>query len=360
MHGRLSTLQRRFSDVEARVPVFRVFDMATAAQPEILDLRHFSAATLRPLLAEESRVWSERLRWDYRSSANLLLDYLDSHVLPGYVAVEKEKLCGYIFCVYESSKAVIGDVFCAPNLCEDAHRVEARLIEHLLELLQFSPGIDRIETQLLLHPHDSHARVFESSGFEVYPRLFMELDFALQEPEAVFGRPVTALPAELELRPWKDSDFGAAGRLIAAAYQGHLDSRINDQYQSVAGSLRFLHNIVRFPGCGIFDAAASRVLAYRDQRNESELAGIVLCSRVGEGTGHVTQICVAPAYRRHRLGTALLHACLQQLAASRYSALTLTVTEENSPAVDLYSSLGFRVRHSFDAMVWKRPVRERR
>jgi len=333
--------------------------MATAAQPEILDLRHFSAATLRPLLAEESRVWSERLRWDYRSSANLLLDYLDSHVLPGYVAVEKDKLCGYIFCVYEGSKGVIGDVFCAPGLCEDTHRVEARLIDHLLELLQFSPGIDRIETQLLLHPHGVHAPVFEQAGFEVYPRLFMELEFAIgghREPASGAG---DTLPGELVLRPWRDADFAAAGKLIAAAYQGHLDSRINDQYQSVAGSLRFLHNIVRFPGCGIFDADASLVLAYRDRRNDTDLAGMVLCSRVGEGTGHITQICVGPAWRRRGLGALLLQACTRLLIDNRYRALTLTVTEENTPAVELYASLGFHVRHSFDAMVWRRPARQR-
>ena len=329
--------------------------MATAAQPEILDLRHFSAATLRPLLAEESRVWSERLRWDYRSSANLLLDYLDSHVLPGYVAVEREKLCGYIFCVYEGAKAVIGDVYCAPTLCEDAHHVEARLIDHLIELLQFSPGIDRIETQLLLHPHGAHSHTFAVAGFEVYPRLFMELDFTYDGSECSKGV-ATTVPPELVMRPWKDTDFAAAGRLITAAYQGHLDARINDQYQTVSGSLRFLHNIVRFPGCGIFNAEASRVLAYRDR---DELAGMVLCSRVGDGTGHVTQICVSPDYRRRHLGTVLLETCMSVLISMGWAALTLTVTEENDSAVELYRSLGFRTRHSFDAMVWRRPPRER-
>jgi len=336
--------------------------MATAAQLEILDLRHFSAATLRPLLAEESRVWSERLRWDYRSSANLLLDYLDSHVLPGYVAVEKEKLCGYVFCVYEGSKAVIGDVYCSPTLCEDAHRVEDRLIEHLLELLQFSPGIDRIETQLLLHPHGAHAKAFADAGFDVHPRLFMEFDFAvLENASENAGKPAKQpLPRGLEIRAWRDTDFAAAGRLISAAYSGHLDARINDQYQTVAGSARFLHNIIRFPGCGIFDPIASRVLAFSDStKSDSEIAGMLLCSRVGEAIGHVTQICVDPAFRRRGLGGLLLKDCLRQLAAMKFDALTLTVTEDNTPAVELYRSLGFHTRHSFDAMVWKRPARER-
>ena len=331
--------------------------MATAAQPEILDLRHFSAATLRPLLAEESRVWSERLRWDYRSSANLLLDYLDSHVLPGYVAIERDRLCGYVFCVYEQAKAVIGDVYGAPSLCADPHKVEARLIYHLIELLQNSPGIDRIETQLLLHPHGEHAAAFTDAQFEVYERLFMEMELDAEAEERL--KPATALPANLELRAWRESDFPAAGRLISIAYQGHLDSRINDQYQTTAGSLRFLHNIVRFPGCGIFDAQSSRVLVdpQNAQSGQEEIAGMLLCSRVGEDTAHVTQICVAPAYRRQGLGSVLMYESVRLLRQARFAALTLTVTAENDPAIELYRSLGFRTRHTFDAMVWNRPRR---
>src|ERR1700759_2435707 len=129
--------------------------MTPALQVEILDLRHFSAASLRPLLDAESRQWSERLEWDYRSSADLLLQYLDSRVLPGYVAVEGGRVIGYVFFVYEDTKAVIGDVFAvaARNSATPPHEIESRLLNHLIELLQNSPGVDRIESQLLLHPH---------------------------------------------------------------------------------------------------------------------------------------------------------------------------------------------------------------
>jgi len=70
---------------------------------------------LRPVLEAESLVWRERLNWDYLASAKLLLQYLDSRSLPGYVAVDSGKVTGYIFCVYEDSKAVIGDVFALPE-----------------------------------------------------------------------------------------------------------------------------------------------------------------------------------------------------------------------------------------------------
>jgi ribosomal protein S18 acetylase RimI-like enzyme len=323
--------------------------MTPALQLEILDLRHFSAASLRPLLEAEARLWSERLEWDYRASANLLLQYLDSRVLPGYVAIEGGRISGYVFCVYEDHKAVIGDVFAMPphNSEATASEIEDRLLESLIELLQNSPGVNRIESQLLLHPHGTHASVFRGEGFEICRRLFLRLDLT--------GRAIPlasrALPEGLAMRPWKDEDFNPAAHLISAAYSGHLDSHINDQYRTVAGSLRFLHNIVRFPGCGFFDPAASRVLVSQES---NELAGVLLCSRVREDVAHVTQLCVAKAYRGRGCGRILIDACAAEVRRRDFRALTLTVTEANESAVALYHHAGFVEMHSFDAMLWER------
>ena len=211
--------------------------MTPALQFEILDLRHFSASSLRPVLEQESRVWSERLHWDYRASADLLLQYLDSRVLPGYVAVENGRVSGYVFCIYEEDKAVIGDAFAVPGQYNGATstEVESRLLEHLIELLQNSPGVHRIESQLLLHPHGDHSSAFKRAGFEIYPRLFMELELGPDLKGAYrggFGE--DGLPPGMALRGWHDNDFNATGRLIAAAYDGHIDSLINDQYRSAA------------------------------------------------------------------------------------------------------------------------------
>ncbi|HZD48171.1 MAG TPA: GNAT family N-acetyltransferase [Silvibacterium sp.] len=323
--------------------------MTPALQLEILDLRHFSAASLRPLLDAESRLWSERLEWDYRASADLLLQYLDSRVLPGYVAIENGRVGGYLFCVYEEHKAVIGDVFAVePQSSEvTAADIELRLLESLIELLQNSPGVDRIESQLLLHPHGMHASAFRAAGFEIYRRLFMRLD--LTALSASFAP--ASLPAGISMRSWHEDDFNAAAHLISGAYQGHLDSHINDQYRTVAGSLRFLHNIVRFPGCGLFDSAASRVLV---RTGSNEVVAMLLCSRVREDVAHVTQLCVAKEERGRQLGRILIENCATHLAARGFRALTLTVTEANENAVTLYRHAGFEVRHTFDAMLWER------
>jgi ribosomal protein S18 acetylase RimI-like enzyme len=333
--------------------------MAQALQLEVLDLRHFAANSLRPVLEEESRVWGQRLRWDYRTSADLLLQYLDSRVLPGYVALENGRVAGYVFCVYEDTKAVIGDVFAIPprNGGPSAHDIESRLLAHLIELLKNSPGVDRIESQLLLHPHGEHAEVFRQNGFHIHCRLFMELDLDRGLGPDMLDAHSIPLPPGTVLRPWAEADFTPAGRLIADSYAGHLDSQINNQYRSISGSLRFLHNIVRFPGCGVFDPAASRVIAWR---NSDEIAALLLCSRVRDDVGHVTQICVARQLRGRGYGKLLLKRCAGELERRGFKALTLTVTEENSNAVALYRACGFEDRHSFDAMVWDRRERPTR
>ncbi len=330
--------------------------MTSPTQPEgkpldILDLRHFSANSLRPVLEAETRVWGERLHWDYRTSTNLLLQYLDARVLPGFVAVENGRVLGYTFCVYEDRKAVIGDVFA---LGDSAYgytqtEIEALLLTHLISLLQHSPGVERVESQLLLHTHEQHAALFRGSGFSVYRRLFMDLPLPLAPARDTTQRE-RALPAqELELRRWRDSDFNPAGSLIANAYEGHLDSTINDQYRSVTGSLRFLHNIIRFPGCGTFDPLASHVLV---ALGTGALAGLILCSRVREDVEHVTQLCIAASARGAGLGTLLLDMAANSLAARGFTRLSLTVTESNHRAAALYRRVGFSEQHAFDAMVW--------
>jgi ribosomal protein S18 acetylase RimI-like enzyme len=324
--------------------------MASSLSLEILDLRHFAAPTLRPVLEAESAIWRERLNWDYLASAKLLLQYLDARSLPGYVALDAGRVTGYVFCVYEDSKAVIGDVFALPEGLpheSSGREVEESLLQRLLELLLHSPGVDRIESQLLLHRDGEHAEIFLRSGFEVYRRLYLRRSLVGTLDEARFD-----LAGELEMRPWHDQDLNMAGKLIADAYRDHPDSLINDQYRTVHGSQRFLQNIVRFPGCGVFSPQASHVIVDRKSR---ELVALLLGSRVSAQCGHITQVCVHPEYRRLGLARMLLRVAALQFQRLGMTELTLTVTETNARAVELYRSERYEVAHSFNAAVWVRP-----
>lgn len=318
---------------------------------EILDLRHFSSKELAPVLDAESAFWLKHLHWDYRSSARLLNQYLDARSLPGYVASAEGRAIGYSYFVYEESKAVLGNVFARIQALDaenghEAHRIEAQLLRHVFETLFASPGMERIEAQLLVHPSGVHTQQFEEAGFTIHPRLLMTR--SLHGPRVV---PVVKLPPSLELRAWRDEDLHPAGRLIAEAYRGHLDSVINNQYRSVHGSLRFLHNIVRYPGCGVFTPNVSQVIVERHSR---ELVAMLLCSRISAESGHITQICVHPEYRRQGLAHLLLTVAASGFVLQGATELSLTVTSGNHQAVNLYRADGYEVMHQFDAAVWEK------
>jgi ribosomal protein S18 acetylase RimI-like enzyme len=316
---------------------------------EILDLRHFAAPALRPVLEAEGELWDHRLHWDYRASARLLMQYLDNHMLPGFAATKAGRVLGYVFCVYEETKAVIGDVFALPETPDGAglaHSTEGTLLHHLFELLLNSPHVDRIESQLLLHPSGSYSPAFREAGFQIFRRLFL-----VQPLQGRWNAPHADLPANLELRPWRETDLAPAARLICEAYRGHPDSLINDQYRTVHGSMRFLNNIVHYAGCGSFSPQASHVIVERGSR---ELAALVLGSRVSPQSGHLTQVCVHSAYRRRGLARLLLNVAAFHFMRLGATEVSLTVTEANSGAIDLYKDEGYAAAHSFDAAVWQR------
>jgi ribosomal protein S18 acetylase RimI-like enzyme len=311
---------------------------------EILDLRHFSSADLRPLLEHETEVWARLLSWDYRPSADMILRYADTKILPGYAAIERGSLCGYAFFVYEGSKGVVGDLFVANGgKLSNPHEVESQLLLHVIETLQQSPGIHRVEAQLLLHEAGEVAASFTSQGFQRHERLFMVLPLNSEAAR------VPTSP-DIEIRRWHEQDYQAAAGLITVAYRGHVDSQINDQYRSLSGSLRFLNNIVRFPGCGTFDPDSSFVAIHKRARS---MVGVILCSRVRHDVGHVTQVCVLPEFRSQRLGESLMAATMANLRQRRFSLLSLTVTQANLRAVELYRRLGFETKRVFDAFVWE-------
>jgi ribosomal protein S18 acetylase RimI-like enzyme len=320
---------------------------------EILDLRHFASADLRPLLEDEIAVWGRLLSWDYSISAEMILRYMDAKILPGYAAIERGSIFGYSFFVYEQSKGVIGDLFVRESVRDSGrdggrnsgrHEVEERLLTHVIETLQQSPGIHRVEAQLLTHHTGEISQPFLQQGFSRHPRVFMNFEIG-KHPQTE-----PPLPPQFEIRGWSEQEYQAAAALITAAYRGHVDSEINDQYRTLTGSLRFLNNIVRFPGCGTFDPQASFVVVDRRTRT---LIGLILCSQVRPDVGHITQVCVLPEYRSAGLGEAMLAASTRNLRGRGFHFISLTVTEANDRAIALYKRIGFESTRVFDAFVWE-------
>ncbi len=307
---------------------------------EILDLRMLRADALKAVFEEEQRTWRQELHWDYRPSLELLRRHIDAHTLPGYAALLQGEVIGYCFFVYEDQKGLLGDLY-----VRAAYRAEptvgggiaTRLLDHALESLEQSPVVRRIEAQLIPFGLEALDPVFASRQYTVFPRLFM---FRPLGP----GGELPAAASQAELRRWEERDFEPMADLIVVAYRGHMDSQINDHYGTHAGALRFLQNIVVFPGCGVFQSGWSVVAPAG-----KGLAGAVLASEVAPGVAHITQVAVRPEMQGRGLGRRLLIASMERAAAGGCRGVSLTVTTANQHAVALYQRLGFQVIKEFSA-----------
>ena len=306
----------------------------------LVELREVTSAYLEPLLLEETEEWRSGLAWDYRPSADLVRRFVDMRALTGFTLPGEKHAAGYGYYVCEEGKGLIGGLYVGRR-----HRTfenENTLLTAILDAMWRTPGTLRVEAQLMMLSSPLSRDMPYPRWFRAFPRKFFEVSL-----EAIRLLP----PRELKvaIAPWSESHQEDAARLIAASYSGHVDSHINDQYRSPRGARRFLTNIVQYPGCGTFFAPASCVAVPASGRG---LYGVCLTSLVAEDVGHITQVCVSPAFRGTGLGYELLRRSLLALAAHGCRSVSLTVTTSNTSAIQLYERMGFVNRRDFAAYVW--------
>jgi ribosomal protein S18 acetylase RimI-like enzyme len=307
-----------------------------------VDLRRLSSRDLESLLQEETAAWRNELEWDFDKSADLVRRFVDLRALNGSALVEDGHVVGYLYYVLEDNKGLVGDLYVRRELRTPER--ENRLLEWALEAIMACPPINRIESQLMMLRYHADRPIPRADCAGSYARNFMRVDLRRSPlPEGRIRRP-------MYLERWSDHYQEPAAHLIAAAYSGHIDSSINDQYRTAAGARRFLYNIVQYPGCGTFFRPAS--FAAFEAAN-GRLCGISLASLVAPDCGHITQICVSPAVRGTGIGYALLRQSLTVLRDIGCHSASLTVTSANDDAVRLYERVGFHIMRHFSAYVWE-------
>ena len=308
---------------------------------ELLDLRHVRAADLDPVLEQEAETWRRELEWDFGPSGDLVRRFVHMQALNGYALVLAGRLIGYCYYVCEEHKGLIGDLY----LLDEYRTVETEnsLLAGALEALVRTPYIRRIEAQLMLIKSSQWRP--QGRFLRRYQRNFMMLDLSLAA-----GLPVGRAAPRIAIDGWSERRQEEAAHVISGAYEGHVDSQINDQYRSLAGARRFLMNIVQYPGCGSFFQPAS-YLAF--DRTTGGMCGLSLASLVAADVGHITQICVAPGVKGTGVGYELMRRSILSLAAHGCRKTSLTVTASNAEAVRLYERMGFETQRRFDAFVWE-------
>jgi ribosomal protein S18 acetylase RimI-like enzyme len=316
--------------------------LSDAALPEVVELPQLSVRDLDPLLSEEIGVWHERFAWDFRASADLLRRFLQVQSLHGYALRINKEVIAYAYQVCEGRKGLIGDFYVRADYATPSN--EILVLGAIAKGLMATPGVRRIECQLMLLRSTLCPLPF-SRYVTRHDRYFMEID---RDSAVKLDRARSGFHARFA--GWAERYQEDAAHLVAAAYKGHIDSEINDQYRTIPGARHFLTNIIRFPGCGNFSPAGSIVAL--DEKT-GRVCGVCLASLVSADSGHITQLCVLPAIRGARLGYELLRQSLARLADLGCTSMSLTVTCANVDATRLYDSIGFRTRCTFPALVWE-------
>lgn len=304
-----------------------------------VDLRSIGVDALAPVLEEQIASWKNELDWDFTPSANLVRRFVHVHALAGVALISGSQVLGYSYYVCEDGKGLIGDLYVLKQHRSPEH--EFALFQSSLDAMWQTPGVHRIESQLLMLMDADRRRLPYPAWLRFFPRFFLEAPLA-------GNLPARKLSSSIAVVPWTETLQEATGRLIAGSYQDHIDSQINDQYRSPMGARRFLTNIVQYPGCGSFFAPASFAAT-----SDGALCGASLASLVSSDVGHITQVCVAPSLQGTGLGYELMRRSMESLAEHSCRAVSLTVTEANESALRLYRNMGFQPRRAFSAYVWE-------
>ncbi|MBI2680353.1 MAG: GNAT family N-acetyltransferase [Candidatus Solibacter usitatus] len=319
----------------------RIEPASRVSHLQLVDLRRLASLQLDALLDDEVRLWREELDWDFTKSAELVRRFVDLRALSGCALMDGSDAVGYCYYVLEEQKGLIGDLYLRRGF--QTAENEDLLLGAALDGVISSGQVTRVEAQLILLGERGPAAPL-APYLASFERNFMALDLRRSRLEPVTAR------RSIHLERWASYHQEGAAHLIAAAYQGHIDGQINDQYRSVEGARRFLYNIVQFPGCGAFFQPASFVAFDMETGRQ---CGISLASRISPNAGHITQVCVSPAVRGTGAGYELLRHTAGMLREHGMNSVSLTVTAGNQSAVGLYERMGFRTRRRFQALVWE-------
>ena len=308
---------------------------------DFFPLSKVKSQALGDLFIEEREHWTRSLHWNYREPQRIIAAMVDLQTLPGFVAIDRQIPVGYTFYFEETGKGLIGSCFVARDY--QGQGVEERLLSPVLAALMKNSSIFRIESQFINFSNWPIDDFFARNGFSRFGRFFMLKDCEQPETPGAF--------VDLELRQWALQDLDAAAHLTVRTYQQVVDRQITYHYQSLEDCRNFLSSIILRPGCGTFLPEASYVA--RDRKSE-ELVGYILTSRISHTDGHIPQIVVAMGHQGRGIGTGLLVRAIRYLKLNGYRTVSLSVTEANTAAVDLYGRFGFTVAYRFPAFVWSR------
>jgi len=304
-------------------------------------ISHLDDAFLHLLMKEEEKLWMSDLGWDYSPVRQILLSFAKQKLLPGYVAVDSQTAIGYTYFLVNQTKGVIGALY-ASRTSRSQEAVE-QLLSLAVSCLKGLQSIRRIEAQIMPFNHLSISDSFVKHGFGNFPRCYLDLSLDTLPKDS-------DRCAEEEIVAWNSGYLERAAEMTLISYRKQADAEICEDYCTKPGCESYLRSLLQNPGCGIFMPEAS----FLGLDKQGSLCGFLICSRISAGVAMIPQIAVHPSHQGKGLGGFLIRRTLEELRASNFHTVTLTVSRSNRRAYDWYRRLGFKIKKEFGAYVWQR------
>jgi len=177
-------------------------------------------------------------------------------------------------------------------------------------------------------------------GVTYYKRYRMEADLRRD-----WRRP--ALPRGYRYAPWSPDQLLEHAEAKFHAFHTEIDAGVFPCLSDEDGCLRLMEEIVGKPG---FLPEATWLVEYHDVPGPPEPVGTIQGVRITPRYGSIQNVGVTPWARHRGIGQALVIAALEGFRDAGLQRATLDVTATNTPAVQMYLSLGFqRVSTSYRA-----------
>lgn len=308
----------------------------------IVPLREVGAHALRPLLVHETACWIQRLGWDYRPTADLIVRSVASRAVTGFALHREGNLLAYAYALPSHDRSLIGSAHALPEA--EPEQAACLVIDRSLDYLVNSVGARRVESQFIYFGSERIGTVFAAWEARCWERLYMRGPLATIAERLGPADDGTDPIRRLEVR-----DLATVAEIVYAGFVGSADAAMSECYATRQGCAGFVEGVVLRAGCGVHEPDASLVF-----ERGGRCSGVVLMSQVGDGVAHVVQVSVRPEEHGRGLGRSLLRSACHRLRACGYHELTLSVSVDNQRALSWYRRLGLEAVQPFQAWVWER------
>jgi ribosomal protein S18 acetylase RimI-like enzyme len=152
--------------------------------------------------------------------------------------------------------------------------------------------------------------------------------------------PDSQLPGGFHFLDWHPAFIERHAKTKYHSFCNEVDARIFPSFRQYDSCLRLMRSIT---GKSTFLPGATWLIVQGEPFQEVKDCATIQGIQHNDRLGAIQNVAVLPGFRRRGLGKALVLKSLQGFRNAGLTSVTLEVTAENTPAVQLYEVLGFRI-----------------